>query len=523
MGLFLFHHIISIYFTQAMKKIVLSAAALLAVTSAVAQYDINTAQDAVRYSTDNLTGTARFRAMGGAFGALGGDPSSININPAGSSIFMYNSGTASASSYNRSNGANFFGDHNTKNDNNFDLNQLGIFLVFNNGKENAVMNKFAIGFNYENTQSFYNSINIKGYNPEGSIANYFQRYANGFGNVGGIELGYLNSSNDNDFPGMSYIDQQAYMGYNAYAINPVSNDATNTSYTTNLPASNVSPYQDSYIRTSGYNGKVALNFSAQFLQKLSLGGNVNIHFTDYINHTSFIENTGNNTGTGLQYLEFDSQRYTYGGGVSFNLGAIYALSRSVRLGAAYESPTWLNLQDEVTQSIYSTADNRNYNVNAANPITMVGDDYTVKTPAKYTGSVAFIIGKRGLISVDYGLRNYANTKYTNSRYNGLNAELSQTLDWAGDLRVGTEWREKAASLRGGYRNLQSPYKNGTTLGDLTSLSGGLGYSFNGARVDLAYTWQQRKADVSTLRPGFTQSALVKTTGNNITLSFTMDL
>ena len=89
--------------------------------------------------------------------------------------------------------------------------------------------------------------------------------------------------------------------------------------------------------------------------------------------------------------------------------------------------------------------------------------------------------------------------------------------------MGTEWRVKAVSLRGGYRNLQSPYKNGTTLGDLTSLSGGLGYSFNGARVDLAYTWQQRKADVSTLRPGFTQSALVKTTGNNITLSFTMDL
>jgi hypothetical protein len=29
--------------------------------------------DALRYSQDNLIGTARFRAMGGAFGALGGD------------------------------------------------------------------------------------------------------------------------------------------------------------------------------------------------------------------------------------------------------------------------------------------------------------------------------------------------------------------------------------------------------------------------------------------------------------------
>jgi hypothetical protein len=30
-------------------------------------------KDALRYSQDNITGTARFRAMSGAFGALGGD------------------------------------------------------------------------------------------------------------------------------------------------------------------------------------------------------------------------------------------------------------------------------------------------------------------------------------------------------------------------------------------------------------------------------------------------------------------
>lgn len=39
--------------------------------------------DALRYSTEELTGTARFKAMSGAFGALGGDPSAININRQG--------------------------------------------------------------------------------------------------------------------------------------------------------------------------------------------------------------------------------------------------------------------------------------------------------------------------------------------------------------------------------------------------------------------------------------------------------
>ncbi len=46
--------------------------------------------DAVRYAQDNLTGTARFRAMSGAFGAVGGDLSSLSVNPAGAAIFSNN-------------------------------------------------------------------------------------------------------------------------------------------------------------------------------------------------------------------------------------------------------------------------------------------------------------------------------------------------------------------------------------------------------------------------------------------------
>ncbi|WP_240793853.1 hypothetical protein [Antarcticibacterium arcticum] len=50
-----------------MKKLFITVIAGLAMTFSQAQ-DIT---DAVRYSSENLSGTARFRAMGGAFGALG--------------------------------------------------------------------------------------------------------------------------------------------------------------------------------------------------------------------------------------------------------------------------------------------------------------------------------------------------------------------------------------------------------------------------------------------------------------------
>ena len=39
--------------------------------------------DAYRYSQTELNGTARYLGMGGAFGALGGDISSMSSNPAG--------------------------------------------------------------------------------------------------------------------------------------------------------------------------------------------------------------------------------------------------------------------------------------------------------------------------------------------------------------------------------------------------------------------------------------------------------
>ena len=41
-------------------------------------------------SLEKPSGTARFESMGGAFGSLGGDLSSININPAGGAVFIDN-------------------------------------------------------------------------------------------------------------------------------------------------------------------------------------------------------------------------------------------------------------------------------------------------------------------------------------------------------------------------------------------------------------------------------------------------
>ena len=67
-----------------MSKLIFKLYLILGISAIYSQ----TYEDALRYNQFYHEGSSRFNSMGGAFGALGGDLSSININPAGSSIFL---------------------------------------------------------------------------------------------------------------------------------------------------------------------------------------------------------------------------------------------------------------------------------------------------------------------------------------------------------------------------------------------------------------------------------------------------
>lgn len=115
-----------------MNKIIFLLIAGISINAIQAQES----RDAIRYSQDNLNGTARFRAMSGAFGALGGDLSSINVNPAGSVIFSNNQLGFTLNNTFVTNKANYFGSSATETDNSIDLNQAGGVFVFKNLEKN---------------------------------------------------------------------------------------------------------------------------------------------------------------------------------------------------------------------------------------------------------------------------------------------------------------------------------------------------------------------------------------------------
>jgi hypothetical protein len=477
--------------------------------------------DAMRYAQDNLNGTARFRAMGGAFGALGGDLSSLNINPAGSAVFSNNQVGFTLSSFNTKNNATYFGTENSEKDNSFDLNQAGGVFVFNNRSTNSDWKKFSVGVNYENTNNFNNSSFSSGTNPNHSVDSYFLNFANG------VPLDQLENSS---YASLNHGAQQAYLGYQGYIINPVSTDPNNTLYTSNVPAGG-NYYHENTVSSNGYNGKLSFNAATSYKDQLYIGINLNSHFTDYRQSSSFYEEnsaplTSDYTVTNLR---FDNELYTYGTGFSFQVGAIAKITNEVRLGLAYESSTWYRLNDELSQTLVavSSATNLPDTNDVVNPqVTNYYEPYKLQTPSKLTGSFAYVFGKSGLISIDYAMKDYSNTKFrpeNDPYFRDLNDNMNSVLDKTNEVRVGAEYKIEKLSLRAGYRYEQSPYKNKTTVGDLTGYSGGLGYNFGSTKVDLSYSSSERNTQQGFFSQGLTDGAKINTINNNVSLTLLFEL
>ena len=469
-----------------------------------------TTSDALRYAVDNMNGTARFRGMGGAFGAVGGDLSAISINPAGSLFFSNNFASASISNYNTNNNANYFGTKNKENYSTLDLNQIGSVLVFNDNSGSSDWNKISIALNYDNTNNFDNRLFTAGINPYNSISQYFVNQANFVANT-------------------QFNDYQYEMAYETYIINPHPT-------TPNQFVSNVSPggnyYQDFYSTSNGYNGKITANVASSYKNKLFLGLNLNAHFTDYVVTTSLYENNNNplnpNTQPTISNIVFDNQLSTYGSGFSFNLGAIYKVTNSFRLGASYESPTWYNLNDELVQDLY-TYDN--VNVPSGDESRYFGSPvfifptYRLRTPSKITGSATYIFNKKGLISIDLATKDYSNIQFKNTNQNDfrdLNSQMSSEMKNAYEIRIGGEYKIKQWSVRGGYRFEESPYVVDTAMGDLTGYSAGLGYNFGENRLDISYSNTHRNYNQNLISSGMTDPTRIKNVQDNITLTYSVN-
>jgi len=111
------------------KKISLSFVFFLICLQAFSQvkyYDETT----LLFSQEKLNGTARYLAMSGAFGALGGDLSSVSSNPAGMAVFNDNYTAITLNTNRKTNYSRFYDMNSSYESSNLDFAQFGIVGIF---------------------------------------------------------------------------------------------------------------------------------------------------------------------------------------------------------------------------------------------------------------------------------------------------------------------------------------------------------------------------------------------------------
>ena len=450
-----------------MKKIILFSFILSALL-AKAQ-SISYADAAVLFSTDDNYGTARFVGMGGAFGALGGDLTAADINPAGLAVFNNTEFSTTLSYRNTQNKTSFYGPSISNEDDYFKFSQVGAVLVFDTFNASG-FNKFTLGFNYNVIKDFNNNYLVEG-----------------------------NS-------GIADFNNDPYLNYDDNPFNDI--------YYENVE----NQYFQNYM--SGINDRFTFNFASQYEDLLYLGASMSFQHLDFYQNTIYEE--FNNDGNGNLLNGYTSQYLTnYGNGFNFGFGAILKPISNLRLGLAYQSPIWYNISERFIENIeIEVSNNPNLYTEYYDPNYF---DYSLKTPSKLTSSVAYVFGKSGLISFDYIYQDFKNTRLSpSSAFIDDNQDLAKGLKNTSSFKIGAEWRYEIFSFRGGYRMIESPYAKVDSSFDITGYSLGLGIQFNRiVKLDFAYDNSSFSDQYSFLNIDGVNPANIDINNDRFTTTFTI--
>lgn len=483
----------------------------------ILSYSLNaqSLNDFLKISIDNPVGSARFESMGGAFGALGGDLSAINVNPAGSAVFNDNQYEFTLSNSKKSTKSYYYSDTSVKNKNKFSVNQGGGVWVFKNYGGGNV-NKISFSVNAQTNSSYYDNFEIKGKNQFNSIDKFFLNNSNGV-TVSDLSVGTNESTTEvykflGEYYGFSA--QQAFLAYQGYLID--FDDSNNTFYS--LARYNNGVDQQYTSDSKGYNNKYNLNIAIQFKEDFYFGLNINTHEVYIENYTRLFESNFDEDSA-IKSILFENRLTTYGEGFSFQIGALRKFNK-LRIGVSYQSPTWYTLWDETSQYLETESvdlNGLNYRDIVDPRITNLYPKYKLNSPSSITLSSALVIGKIGLLSLDVISKDYSKIKvkpkneFTDSN-NLIKSQLQSTLNF----KIGSEIRLNKLSLRAGFNSIESPLTNFNKKS--TSLAYGFGYDFGNTLINFSHKTLEQSKNHQLFDTGLSDIALLESTKSISSLS-----
>lgn len=542
-----------------MKKI----SALLSLMSISALAFGQSVPTAYSISQSDLRGTARFMSMGGAFTALGGDLSTISQNPGGIGIYRSNEvgftlALDALQSESRTSGF-------TQKDNmtRFNLNNIG--AVFTLKLYNSTMPNMNFGFTYNKGASFNRRFRGVVGNLPTSISNYIA----GVCDANHLTEADVHSTNNFDPYNPPYGSQGApwlsIMGYDALLVNP-EGDADNPKWYGQFGNGTTGAGMfDVYEKGSVDEYNIAVG--GNIMDVVYWGMDFDITSVDYRIQSVWGESLDNayvynpNTNRVGNYSSdfaiYDNYKLS-GTGFNFKFGLIAKPIQELRIGFAFHTPTFYNLNEAYYDNHIDMKYpfSMKYSQVWANDGYPAGNSFDFRTPWRITAGIAGVIAQRLIVSADYEWAGYSGMRYSEADSYGYydpwydwddpwsdwggwydkparkgesrssymsandyaNTKIKQIYKDTNTLRIGAEFRVVPSfSVRAGYSYSSSPVRQevidgrvdvpGTGLTTSYSLDNatnyitcGLGYKHKGFYIDLAYVYKHKSAEYYPFSP-----------------------
>ena len=457
------------------------------------------AEDALRYSfLTQPGGTARNQAIGGAGASLGGEFTSLFINPAGLGFYKTGDFAFTPSFSMKNSKSNYLNSTESASGNNFNIGTSG-FIWGAPSQNSKSIKSFAIGFGINRMADFNRHTYYKGLNKTSS---YSEKYLD--------EL-IDNNETNLDSVGIKY-PYTSSLAYNTYLINPVFGpDSSLIGYTT-LANPSTGLLQENTIDESGGITDISLGAGMNVNDKWYFGGSLSIPFLKYSRNASYKEsdNSGN-PNNNFNYFESNESLQTKGIGFNAKIGMIYKPVEDVRLGLAVYTPTFYGLTDDYTTEVITDLEGHggsgvkhqsSTDLTNGQPLE---SKYNLTTPWKaiLSGSYLFheaanVQNQRGFITADVEYVNYKDASFhavdnnadSKSYYSSLNKVIDNLYKNAINVRLGGELKFNTLMVRLGGAYYGNPYQNQSS--DLVKVSGGLGYRNRGMFIDLTYVYSMNK-------------------------------
>ena len=439
--------------------------------------------DALRYSFLQPQGTARSIGIGSALGSVGGDFSSLSVNPAGIGIyrkseFMFTPSLMLNNSSSGSDGGN--GAH-------FSFSNVGVvWTSAARGRryDRSPWKSVSFGFGINRMADFTRDVTYGGTNTNSSGSLVFQNDAN--------NLHY--DINPDNFSGNSL----AYLGYQSYLFDTATLSGGFPGYLSNINPSATAPInQYTTIKERGGISELVFTLGGNYQEHLMLGATVGLPVVNYTRDKTFQESgLAAASGGYLNSFRYTENLRTSGLGVNLKLGAIYKPNDNFRIGAAVHTPSYIALSDVQDQQVES-------NVTGIGVVSVSATqnqyNYAITTPWRGVASATAILGKYGFVTADYEYVDYSSTRFTFDDVDAdaerqINSNIRNTYQGASNIRLGAEARLDALALRAGFGYYGNPYKSSVSGdGEHYDLSAGIGFrSKRGAFVDFAFVHHQYK-------------------------------